>query len=66
MGKGEHGVVFKGTATGLYGKVGPTVVAIKTLCSTEENSGADRSFLKELDVLAKCGHHLSSVPQWVN
>ncbi|GAU95145.1 hypothetical protein RvY_06820 [Ramazzottius varieornatus] len=61
LGRGEHGIVFKGTATGLYGKSGPTVVAIKTLLSTEEDSSADKAFFKELDVLAKCGHHLNIV-----
>ncbi|GAU95140.1 hypothetical protein RvY_06815 [Ramazzottius varieornatus] len=61
LGKGEHGIVFKGIATGLYGKVGPTVVAVKTLFSTEDNTSADASFKKELDVLARCGHHLNIV-----
>ncbi|GAV05136.1 hypothetical protein RvY_15312 [Ramazzottius varieornatus] len=61
LGRSEHGIVFMETDTGLYGRAGPTLVAVKMLFSAEENSYAGDSFLKELTVLAYCGHHFNIV-----
>ncbi|XP_055353159.1 uncharacterized protein LOC129599053 [Paramacrobiotus metropolitanus] len=60
VGKGKHGIVRKGVATGLRGQPLPTLVAIKTARNTTSPE-QQRQIITEMKVLTQAGRHLNII-----
>lgn len=56
IGRGAFGLVYKGTADGINGFVGPTTIAVKQLKANADELER-REFLAEMEILKQIGRH---------